>query len=73
MAAKKIKGQVKAAIRKKPPARKQAALRTKDAGYGTGDSIVDAARRLWLSADSSATSRISPPESVRRLGTRFSG
>jgi hypothetical protein len=63
----------KAASSKKPPARKQAARRNKNAGTGTGDSIVDAARRVWLSAEGSAALRVvSLPGSARRLGTRVS-
>ena len=73
MAAKKVKRRVKKAAYNNKPARKRAALREKVASSGTQDSIVDAARRRWLSAEGSATLRVvSLPGSVRRLGTRAS-
>ena len=49
MAAKKVTRRTKKATINKPPPRKVAMGRKKDASLGTGDSIVDAARRLWLS------------------------
>ena len=71
MAAKKVKHRVKKAASNKKPTRKQAALRKKVASSETGDSVVDAARRLWLSAESLATSGVvSPRGYVRRVGTR---
>jgi hypothetical protein len=74
MAAKKVKHRAKkSASNKNPHAPKAAARRNKNAGTGTGDSIVDAARRVWLSAEGSAALRVvSLPGSVRRLGTRLS-
>ena len=69
--AKKMMHRVKKAASNKKPARKQAALREKVASSGTRDSIVEAARRLWLSAESLATSRvISLRGYVRPLGTK---
>jgi hypothetical protein len=73
MVAKKVKRRVKKAASNKKPTRKQATLRKKVASSGTGDSIVEAARRLWLSAESLATSRVvSLWGYVHRLGTRIS-
>ena len=73
MAAKKVTHRAKKATNNKEPPRKVAMGRKKDASLGTGDSIVDAARRRWLSAESSTTSRVvSPPGSVGRLGTKIS-
>jgi hypothetical protein len=59
MAAKKGKRRAKKAASKKKPARKQAAPRKRDANSGTGDIIVDAARRRWLSVESWVTSEFS--------------
>jgi hypothetical protein len=71
MAAKKVKRRVKKAASNKKPARKQATLREKVASSGTRDSIVEAARRLWLSAESLATSgAVSLRGYVRRRRTR---
>jgi hypothetical protein len=67
MATKKVKRGVKKATYNKKPARKRAALREKVASSGTRDSIVEAARRRWLSAEGSETSRVvSLSVSVRR-------
>ena len=65
MAARKVRRRAKKAARKNPPARKAAGRKTV-AGFGkhaakelalgplerAGESLVDAARRLWLSAGS---------------------
>jgi hypothetical protein len=67
MATKKVKRGVKKAAYNKKLARKRAALREKVASSGTQDSIVEAARRRWLSAEGSETSRVvSLLVSVRR-------
>jgi hypothetical protein len=71
MAAKKAKRQLTKAANK--AMRKHGARRRKVASPGAGDSIVEAARRLWLSAESLATSRVTSLRGyVRRLGTRIS-
>jgi hypothetical protein len=82
MAAKKVKHRAKkAASNKKPHAPKAAVRYRRMAAKGLAlgpldrpaESLVDAARRRWLSAEGSETSRVvSPPGSVPRLGTRVS-
>ena len=71
MAAKKAKRRVTKTASNKKAARKQGIRREKVGSPGTGDSIVEAARRLWLSAESLATSRVTSLQRyVRRLATR---
>ena len=72
MAARKAKRRVTKAARNKKAVRKQGTRRRKVASPGTGDSIVEAARRLWLSVESLATSRVTSLRGyVRRLGARI--
>ena len=72
MVARKAKHRVTKAASNKKAVRKRGARRRKVASPGTGDSIVEAARRLWLSAESLATSRVNSIRGyVRRLGTRI--
>jgi hypothetical protein len=72
MAARKAKRRVTKAASNKKAVRKQGTRRRKVASPGTGDSIVEAARRLWLSAESLATSRVTSLRGyVRRLGARI--
>jgi hypothetical protein len=71
MAARKARRRVRKAASNKKAVRKQGTRRRQVASPGTGDSIVEAARRLWLSAESLATSRMNSLRAyVRRLGTR---
>ena len=82
MAAKKVKHRAKKAASNKNPHAPKAAVRHRrmdPEGLALGpldrpgESVVDAARRRWLSAEGSASSRVvSLPGSVRRLGTRIS-
>ena len=83
MAARKAKRQgKKAANSKKAPARKAATGRKRAAGLKkqvaspperAGEVTVDAARRLWLSAESLVTSQVaSPRRSVRKARTKVS-
>jgi hypothetical protein len=68
MATKKAKRRVTKAASNKKAVRKQGTRREKVAS----DSIAEAARRLWLSAESLATSRVTFLRGyVRRLGTRI--
>jgi hypothetical protein len=72
MAVMKAKRRVRKAASNKKAVRKQGIRRRKVASPGTGDSLVEAARRLWLSAESLATSRVNSLRGyVRRLGTRI--
>ena len=72
MAAKKAKRRVTKVASNKKAVRKRGTRRRKVASPGAGDSIVEAARRLWLSAESLATSRLNSLRGhVRRLGTRI--
>jgi hypothetical protein len=88
MAAKKTKHrEKKAASSKEAPARKVAMGRNRAAGFGKhaakelslaplerpGETVADAARRLWLSAESSVTSQVpSIRGSVRKARTKGS-
>jgi hypothetical protein len=80
MAAKKVKHRAKKAASNKNSHAPKAAVRQRRAkGLALGpldrpgESVVDAARRRWLSTQGSASSRVvSLPGSVRRLGTRVS-
>jgi hypothetical protein len=72
MAARKSKRRLAKVASNRKAVRKQGTRRRRAASPGTGDSIVEAARRLWLSAESLATSRVtSLRRYVRRLGTRI--